>query len=203
MTQQLLFDNANERYKRKLFISTGYDFIEVKARIIEPYAPPTPQLKNQEIKVINAPSHFQHLGISSYKCSLTLLFYDKESYADYVQYVGWTHKFYDEKGNIYLGSVDSVKVVTKEANTKYAIEITMSLVKKDRIDTKLDVPFQDIQNTWFEKDVIEMAQFGLVQLVNIDGTPVLYFKPNNIVTRAEFITFLNRTRRLLDKIIRE
>ncbi len=199
----MLFDNANERYKRKLFISTGYDFIEVKGRIIEPYAPPTPQLKNQEIKVINAPSHFQQLGIASYKCSLTLLFYDKESYSDYMQFIGWTHKYYDEKGNIYLGSVESVKVATKEANTKYAIEITMSLVKKDRIDTKLEIPFQDISGQWFEKDVIEMAQFGLVQMVNIDGTPVLYFKPNAYVTRAEFITFLNRTRRLLDKILRE
>ena len=79
--------------------------------------------------MINAPSHFHQMGVSSYKAIINVLFRDKKSYHDYVMYVGWTHKFYDEKGNIYVGVVESIKV-----DPIFYHQDTMD---KDQRDTKL------------------------------------------------------------------
>jgi len=208
MSQQYPFGNSNDKYKKKLFVDTGAGYVEVKARIIEPYTPPTPQHKVKEIELINAPSHFHETGISSYKASLTLLFYDKSSYNDYLAYVGWTHKFYDEKGSIFLGTVDSVKPEVKVASTMYKLEIELILIKKDEYDRQNRFQFQDLVATdgtshWAKADIEEMANLGLVTVITVNGEPVIYFRPEDFITRAEFIVFLNRTRRLLERIIRE
>lgn len=203
MSQQYPFGDANERYKKKLFVDTGMEYVQVNARIIEPYTPPTPQPKVQELEIINAPSHFHQMGISSYKCTLNLLFNDKKSYNDYLMYCGWTHKFYDEKGHIYLGALDSIKPKAVEASRRYKVEITLILVKKDLYDRKDRFHFQDIDGHWAEDEIKEMANLGLITVITKDGQPVLYFRPNAYVTRAEFVAFLNRTRRFIERVIRE
>lgn len=203
MTQQYPFGNANDRYKKRLFVETGLNWMEVNAKIVEPYSSPTPQYNNKEIKMINAPSHLQGMGISSYQVRMGLLFPDKQSFADYVAFSGWTHKFYDEKGSIYLGSVTSIKSKAVEASTRYKVEIDLIMVKKDQYDDQDRFEFQDIEGHWAQNDIEEMSNLGLVTVITRDGQPVLYFRPNDYITRAEFITFLNRTRRLMEQILRE
>lgn len=203
MTQQYVFGNANDRYKKKLFVDTGFEYIEVKARVVEPYSPPAPQPNLREIKIQNAPSHFHQLGISSYKASMNLLFNSKQDYHDYLTLCGWTHKFYDEQGNIYLGALESIKAQPYEGNRRYKVEVSFVFVKKDAYDRKHRFEFQDIETHWAQQDIEEMSDLGLVVVVSKDGDPELYFRPNDYTTRAEFITFLNRTRRLVERIIRE
>jgi hypothetical protein len=208
MPTQYVFGSANDRYKKKLFVDTGFTFVEVKARIIEPYTPPTPQPTMKEIKIINAPSHIHHMGLSSYKATVTLLFNDKESYSEYLVYAGWTHKLYDEKGQMFVGSVESVKPEAKQASTRYVVTLELVMVKKDGYDQKHKFQFQDLEDQggndhWAKPDIEEMADLGLVTVISNDGQPVIYFRPNDYITRAEFVCFLNRTRRLVERIIRE
>lgn len=216
MSQRDPFGSPNDKYKKKLFVDTGMVFKEVKARIIEPYSAPSPQPQVKEIKIINAPSHFHQMGISSYKAILNMLFKDKKAFRDYSMYLGWTHKFYDERGNIFFGVVESVKVDPvfyhqgdPNIDQKgYKVELTMTLIKKDGYDEKSVVQFQDLQTTegkdhWARGAIEEMANLGLVVVSELDGTPILYFRPEDYITRAEFVTFLMRTKRLLERIIRE
>lgn len=203
MTQQYVFGESNDKYRKKLFVDTGFGYQEVKARVVNPYAPPSPIPNLKEIKITNAPSHFHQMGISSYKSSMNLLFDTKQNYHDYLTFCGWTHKFYDEKGNIFLGSMESIKPVPYEGNTRYLVEASFLFIKKDSYDRKHRFEFQDITDHWAEKDIGEMSDLGLVCVISKDGEPELYFRPNDYTTRAEFITFLNRTRRLVERIIRE
>jgi hypothetical protein len=203
MPQQYVYGSPNDKYKLKLFVDTGVNFMEVNCKIVKPYTPPTPQPNVKELKTVNAPSHINNFGISSYKVTLNLLFSDKVSYSEYLMYVGWTHKFYDEKGAMYLGSVETIKTTVYEANRKYVVEIDLIMVKKDAYKDKNRFEFIDIGGHWAEKDIEEMANLGLISVIQSNGEPVLYFRPNAYITRAEFITFLNRTRRLLEQIISE
>lgn len=216
MSQRDPFGLPNDKYRRKLFVSTGMEFMEVKARIIEPYSSPSPQTQVKEIKIINAPSHFHQMGVSSYKATLNLLFKDKEAYHDYLIFIGWTHKFYDERGNIYYGVVESIKADPvfyhqgdPDIDQKgYKAELSMTLIKKDGYDNESVMKYQDLQTTegkdhWAKKDVDEMANLGLIVVSELDGTPIIYFRPEDFITRAEFVTFLMRTKRLIERIIRE
>lgn len=203
MPQQYPYGLVNDRYKKKLYVDTGMNYTEVKARIIEPYTSPQQQPRSKEIQIINAPSHFHGTGFSSYKLSLTLLFNDKQTYADYLAFSGWTHKFYDEKGSIYLGALESIKATPKVASTKYKVEITLLLVKKDKYDEKDRFEFTDIKGHWAETEIAEMANLGLVTVMATDGAMVLNFRPNAYITRAEFVAFLNRTRRFIEQVLRE
>jgi hypothetical protein len=203
MSQQYVHGNANDKYKKKLFVDTGMEYVEVNCKVVEPYSPPAPQPKVKELQIINAPSHIHNLGIASYKCTLTLLFPDKQSYNDYLMHCGWTHKYYDEKGHIYLGSVDGLRPKPVEANKRYVVEITLVLIKKDAYDASNRFQYQDINGHWGQVDIEEMSNDGLVAVIAKNGDPVLYFRPNDYVTRAEYITFLNRTRRFIERIVRE
>ncbi|WMT39291.1 S-layer homology domain-containing protein [Paenibacillus sp. D2_2] len=216
MSQRDPFGLVNDKYKRKLFVDTGMEFMELKARIIEPYSSPSPQPQVKEIRIINAPSHFHQMGVSSYRAILNVLFKDKQSYHDYLMFVGWTHKFYDEKGNIYFGVVESIKadsVFYHQGDATidqkgYKVELTMTLIKKDGYDNKGVMEYQDLQTTdgkdhWAKPAVMEMTNLGLVVVSELDGTPIIYFRPEDFITRAEFVTFLMRTKRLLERIIRE
>lgn len=203
MTQQSIYSSANKRYPKRLFVKTGKRFDEVECRIVEPYTAPTPQDNSKEMKIINAPSHFQQYTVSSYKCNLSLLFMDKASFAKYLKYSSSMHKFYDEKGSIYLGVRNSIKVAHKEATTKYLVEIELLLIKKDVYDDKDRDQFQDIEGTLYQSDIEDMANLGLIAIISVDGIPVMYFRPTDALTRAEFIAFLNRTRKFIERIIRE
>lgn len=206
--QQYPFGNANDKYKKKLFVDTGFEYKEVNARIIEPYLPPAPQVRTKELEVVNAPSHFHTKGISSYKCTMNLLFPDKQSFRDYLMWCGWTHKFYDEKGHIFIGAVESMKQTIHEANRRYKVEIALILVKKDEYKKQHRYQFQDLVDTdgsthWAKADIEELSDLGMVTVIDREGYPVLYFRPEDFVTRAEFVVFLNRTRKFIEGVIRE
>ncbi|MBO9598583.1 MAG: S-layer homology domain-containing protein [Cohnella sp.] len=209
MPQQRPFSSANEKYRKKLFVDTGMTFAEVEARIVEPYNPPAPNLRVKELRIINAPSHFQQMGIASYATSFTLLFNNKEAYADYLVYCGWTHKFYDERGAMYLGAAASINPKAVEAGKRYLVEVSLVLIKKDSYDEPNKFEFQDLvdDNTgephWAKDDIEQMANLGLVSVLERSGEPILYFRPDAYSTRAEFVTFLTRTKRLIERVVRE
>lgn len=193
----------NHKYKKRLFVDVGMTFEEVNARIIEPYSPPAPIPKIARLDIINGPSHIHHSGISVYKTSFSLLFPNRRSYVEYMTYVGSTHKFYDERGQIFIGTVEDIKARSVEANKRYVLDVSMILVKKDQYDKKDFFQFQDIEGHWAEEQISEMANLGILSVTTIEGEPVLYFRPNDFVTRGEFVAMLNRTRRLLEKVLRE
>ena len=192
----------NHRYKKRLFVDVGMTFEEVNARIIEPYSPPAPVPKIARLDIINGPSHIHHSGISVYKTSFSLLFPNRRSYVEYMTYVGSTHKFYDERGQIFIGTVEDIKPRAVESNRRYVLDVSLILVKKDQYDKKDFFQFQDIEGHWAENQISEMANLGILSVTTIDGEPVLYFRPNDFVTRGEFVAMLNRTRRLLEKLLR-
>jgi hypothetical protein len=202
LTQQYLYGNPNDKYKKKLFVDNGLEYVEVKARIIEPYGSPVPQPNTKELKIINAPSHIQVMGLSSYRTTLVLLFESKEAYVEYMSLIGWGHKYYDERGAIYLGAVDSVKATPVEANRRYKVEVGLILVKKDQYNAPVrEHKFQDV--TYGEEDINEMARLGIITTYDKMGNPVLYFYPGAPCTRAQFAAFLMRTKRLLEQMLRE
>ncbi|MFF2480275.1 S-layer homology domain-containing protein [Paenibacillus sp. NPDC058071] len=213
MSQQNPFGSANERYRKKLFVDNGLGFVEVRARVVNPYEPPLPKMNVREIKIINAPSHLHQMGLSAYKAKLTLLFETKQDYSDYLAQCGWTHKFYDEKGHIFVGALESINAepVVKlngldnslDRNKGYKAEAEFTFVKKDGYDRKHRFAFQDIEGHWAQENIEEMSDLGLVSVITKDGYPVVYFRPNTRITRAEFVVFLNRTRRLMERSIRE
>lgn len=206
MSRQRPYVNPLEddyRYKKILFVDVGMTFEKVNARIIEPYTPPTPLPKTARMDILEGPSHIHHSGIAAYKCSFGLLFPNRRAYIEYMTYIGSTHKFYDERGQIYTGTVEDVKPRVVEGNRRYVLDITLILIKKDQYDKKDFFQFRDIEGHWAEKDISEMANLGLLAVTTIDGDPVLYFRPEDYTTRAEFVAMLNRTRRLIERILRE
>lgn len=196
------WDDA-QKYKKTLFVDVGMSFEKVDARVIEPYAPPSPVPKVAKIDILGGPSHLHHSGISVYKSTFGLLFPNRQSYIHYMTYVGSTHKFYDERGQIFIGTADDIKPRAVEANKRYVVDIALVLVKKDSYSKKDYFKFQDIEDHWAEDQISEMANLGILSVVNIQGEPVLYFRPNDFVTRGEFVAMLNRTRRLLERMLRE
>lgn len=202
MPQRIPFTSESKKFKRKLFIDTGFGYVEVKARIIEPYTPPALQPKVKELEIVNAPSHISPMGFSSYKCTLTLLFESHTNYSDYLAVCGWTHKFYDERGAVYLGALTGIKTEAVQANNRYKVEVQLTLIKKDKYERPNRFEFQDVSGHWAEDDITEMANYGLISIITRDGYPVLNFRPNDTVTRAEFVAFLNRTRRFVEQALR-
>lgn len=209
MTQQAAYFNADAKYKKRLFVDAGSEFIEVNARIIEPYSPPEPQLKIKDRTIISGPSTITGQGIASYKCTLRLLFYSRAAYSEYLNYISATHKFYDEKGSIFLGAVESTTRTVYEAAQKYVVELNLILLKKDSYDKQRRAQFLDLvdpgtlEPLWFANDVQELADIGVTSTINRDGSPVLYYNPDLNVSRAEFVTLLNRTRRWIERRIIE
>lgn len=205
MPQQSPHGSSNDKYKRKLFVDNGFEYQEVKARIIEPYTNPTPQANTKEIKLINAPSYIQSMAVSSYKTTLTLMFESKLDYSEYMTFIGWGHKFYDERGVIYLGSVESVKTTSVEANRRYKVEVSLILIKKDQQDRhKKELHFQDVsKDIWYYPDLEEMTRLGIITTYDQQGQPVIYFRPGAMLNRAEMASIIMRTKRILENMIRE
>ena len=206
MSRQRPYINPREdeqKYKKTLFVDVGMTFEKVNARVIEPYMPPAPMPKVAKLDVLEGPAHLHHSGISAYKSTFGLLFPNRRSYVEYMSYVGSTHKFYDERGQIYTGTVEDLRPRAVEANRRYVLDITLVLIKKDQYDKKDFFKFQDIEGHWAEEQISEMANLGILSVTTVDGDPVLYFRPNDFATRGEFVAMLNRTRRLLEKVLRE
>lgn len=189
-------------YKKTLFVREGLAFSEVRGRVIEPYSPPTPAINVAKLDVSGGPSHIHHGGVGVYKIVFSLLFTDRMSYVTYMANVQNLHKFYDERGQIFTGAPEDVKPRVVEANRGYVVDVTMVAIKKDAYDLTDVFDFQDIEGHWAEEQIREMTNLGLLSVVTNDGDPVLSFRPNDLITRGEFIAILNRTRRLLETSLR-
>lgn len=195
--------NEHSRYRKRLFVDVGMEFEEVKAQIVEPYSPPAPEPKLTELRILDGPSHLHHSGIAVYKTTFSLLFNDRQSYVKYMSYAGWTHKFYDERGQIYTGTVESIQPKAYEANRRYLVEVSLILIKKDEYLKRDRFQYQDIKGHWGEEQIKEAANLGLVSVVSHSGEPVLYFRPDDMMTRAEFTIVLNRTKKFIERLVRE
>lgn len=204
MTQVAPYGTASDKYRRALYVHNGIEFEEVGGALIEPYTSPQPQLKVKELEILNGPAHIHQMGISSYKAEITLLFRNKGSYTRYLSYLDKLHKFTDERGNIWLGVVESAPKVTKyESFNKYVVELSFIFERKAGWETEREVYFQDLENMYGKEDILEMAKLGLVATKTYDGQPVLYFAPADYMTRGEVASVLNRTRKWIEGALRK
>lgn len=202
MTQQNYYFNEDRGYKKRLFYYNGIRYVEVKARIVNEYKPPTPVMKTSINQTLAGPSGLVNQGVSHYSAAFTLLFYSKKEYADWLQFIRFTHKYYDEKGSIYLGLVQGEpRIEAVEQETKYLVNVEFVFVKKFDYDYN-NVPFTDIESHWAKQHIQEMTQRGLVTKYTYTGDEVHYFRPEDELTRAEAIAFLIRTYRYLDRILK-
>lgn len=203
MPQAVPFGSPNDPQRRILYVHNGIEFIKVPGRIIEPYNPPVPQMELNEHKIIGGPSHLHQTGPSSYTCDISLLFSSKSDYHMYMRYIDNLHKFIDERGNLFLGAVSSIKSSAHEGLTKYKLELGFLFEKKNSWEIKKQIYFQDIEGLAEETDILEMANLGLVATRYYDGEAVLYFSPLDYLSRAECTMILNNTRKWIERIVRK
>lgn len=190
-------------YKRKLFYDNGIRFIEVKARQINEYKPPTPVMKSTATEHIMSSAGLVSQGTSHYTATLTMLFYSKQDYAEWLQYIGSQHKYYDEKGTIYLGVVSGEpNIQTAEFESKYIISVGLLLVRKQEMDDRDEYNFVDIDDHWAKQYILEMRQRGLIAQYWNDGDGVQYFRPEDKLIRSEMAALVVRTHKYLDRILR-
>ncbi|MGG1652529.1 S-layer homology domain-containing protein [Paenibacillus sp. NRS-1780] len=203
MTQQSPNQSEDVIYKKRLFYDNGIRFVEVKAKLISEYKPPAPHLKSHVHETFSYSAGLVNRGTSHYTASLTLLFYSKKEYADWLSFIGSEHKYYDEKGTIYLGVVTGKPdIQTAELETKYIIQVQMSLIRKQGDEYRCKSQFIDLKGHWASSCIEEMEQRGMVPIPADEGEISPYFRPDEGCTRAEGITFLMRSYRYVDRILR-
>ncbi|AET59736.1 hypothetical protein HPL003_14925 [Paenibacillus terrae HPL-003] len=203
MTQQSPHKSEDMVYKKRLFYDNGIRFVEVKAKLINEYKPPAPNLKSYVHETFSHSAGLVNRGTSHYSATLTLLFYSKKEYADWLSFIGSEHKYYDEKGTIYLGIVTGQPdIQTAEMETKYIIQVQMSLIRKQSDDSHSKSQFMDLKGHWASSYIEEMEQRGMVTIHAAEGEDSPYFRPDESCTRAEGITFLMRSYRYVDRILR-
>lgn len=204
MSQWVPYGDGNDKQRRLYYVYNGVDYIPVKARIIEPYSTPSPSLDLKELKVIDAPSHLHQMGSSSYKVTLSLLFNTKKDLSEYLFYVTSIHKYIDERGNIFQGGVEgSPKITPYEGLTRFKVEVSLTLNKKDGWETERKLFYQDLDGIYQREDILEMASLGLIASRSYSGDEVLYFGPLEYLSRAEAATVANNLRKRLQNIIRK
>ncbi|ATO51375.1 S-layer homology domain-containing protein [Brevibacillus laterosporus] len=203
MTQQNSFHSEDYIYKKRLFYDNGIRFTEVKAKLINDYKPPSPSLKTHVNQTLSSSAGLISHGTSHYTTTLTLLFYSKKEFADWLQFSGAKHRYYDEKGTIYVGILTGEPDInTAEMETKYIVTIGLSLIRKQEHEYRYINQFIDMEKHWAKTYVDEMQQRGLIANYEDEGEAVSYFRPDKVCTRAEGITFLMRTYRHIDRILR-
>lgn len=203
MAQQKPNKTNDDVFKRKLFYDNGIRFVEVKGRLTGEYKPPTPVLKSHVNTTIQSSAGLVSLGTSHYVTALQFLFYSKDEFADWLQYIGAEHKYYDEKGTIYVGVVNGdVDIKSVEQESKYLVTVNLILIRKQDFEFRHQYPFIDIENHWAKTYIDEMQQRGLISTYASDGTPVQYFQPEVWVTRAQTTAFMVRTYKYIEKILR-
>lgn len=203
MTQIQPSWTADNEYKKKLFYHDGIDYREVRCRFTSDYEPPAPFMKTGINMNIQASAGLVGKGTAYYTLSLKMLFYSKEDMAKWLQYVGAEHKFYDEKGTIYLGVVtDSPAVETIQQETKYFVTVTLTMVKKQDFQIEREHGFIDIGDHWAREYIDEMVKIGAIDIHNNNGTKTQYFQPDEYGSRAHLVLFLTRTYRHMDRILR-
>ena len=203
VAQQKPNKTNDDVFKRKLFYDNGIRFVEVKGRLTGEYRPPTPVLKSHANTTIQSSSGLVSLGTSHYATTLQFLFYSKDEFADWLQYIGSEHKYYDEKGTIYVGVVNGdVDIKSVEQESKYLVTVNLILIRKQDFEFRHQYPFIDIENHWAKTYIDEMQQRGLISTYASDGTPVQYFQPEVWITRAQTTAFMTRAYKYIEKILR-
>lgn len=203
MAQQKPNKTNDDVFKRKLFYDNGIRFVEVKGRLTGEYKPPTPVLRSHVNTTIQSSSGLVSLGTSHYVTTLQFLFYSKDEFADWLQYIGAEHKYYDEKGTIYVGVVNGdVDIRSVEQESKYLVTVNLLLIRKQDFEFRHQYPFIDIENHWAKTYIDEMQQRGLISTYSSDGTPVQYFQPEVWITRAQTTAYMVRTYKYIEKILR-
>lgn len=203
VAQQKPNKTNDDVFKRKLFYDNGIRFVEVKGRLTGEYRPPTPVLKSHANTTIQSSSGLVSLGTSHYVTTLQFLFYSKDEFADWLQYIGAEHKYYDEKGTIYVGVVNGdVDIKSVEQESKYLVTVNLILIRKQDFEFRHQYPFIDIENHWAKTYIDEMQQRGLISTYASDGTPVQYFQPEVWITRAQTTAFMTRAYKYIEKILR-
>jgi hypothetical protein len=203
LSQQNVSSGADSVYRKKLFYDNGIRFKEIKARLINEYKPPTPVTKTNVNTTLQGASGLVGQGTSHYTATVSMLFYSKEDYASWLLFVGAEHKYYDEKGSIFLGLISGEPTVqTAEQETKYMVSINLILIRKQEFELRKKVPFTDTPGHWAEKYIDEMQQRGLVSTYDQDGQEVQLFRPDSVLTRAEGTTLLTRSYRYIDRLLR-
>lgn len=203
MSQQKPYRNEDDIYKKKLFYDNGIQFKEVKGRMTKEYVPPTPVLMSHANQALQSSAGMVQRGTSHYTLTLTFLFSSKKEYADWLQYIGSTHKFYDEKGTIYIGVVNgNLDIRAVEQESKYLVSVQLIMIRKQDFEFRHKAPFIDIDTHWAKTYIDELQQRGLISVYNSAGEEVQYFRPETYIDRAQTVTFLTRTYKYLNKILR-
>ncbi|MCY8957245.1 S-layer homology domain-containing protein [Bacillus cereus] len=203
MAQQKPSKSNDDVFKRKLFYDNGIRFVQVRGRMTGDYKPPTPVLKSHINENIQSSAGLVGKGTSHYSTTIQFLFASKEEFADWLQFIGAEHKYYDEKGTIYLGIVNSdLDIKTAEFETKYIITVNLMLIRKQDFEYRHQYPFIDIENHWAQTYIDEMQKRGLITTYASDGTPVQYFQPEVWITRAQTASYMTRTFKYIEKILR-
>lgn len=203
MTQRVIGWSADNEYKKKLYYHDGIGFKEVRCRFTSQYDAPTPYLKSGISLNLQGSAGLVSKGTSYYTTNLQMLFYSKEDMAKWLQYVGAEHKFYDEKGTVYIGVVtESPDIETIQQESKYLVGITLTMVKKQHFQVERTNPFVDLDGHWAKEYIKEMHQLGVINHVSSTGEDIMYFNPENFGTRAHMVSFVTRTHRYMDRILR-
>ena len=203
MTQQKPYRSEDDVYKRTLFYDNGIRFVEVKGRMVKEYTPPTPVTRSNVNKTLQGASGLVQRGTSHYQASVSMLFYSKAEFADWLQHIGFQHKYYDEKGSIFVGVVTGEpSIETVEMESKYMVSVNLILIRKQEFELRNKSPFIDTEEHWAKEYIDEMQQRGLISTYDSTGEPVQYFRPEKFIQRHEATAFLTRTFRHLDKVLR-
>ncbi len=203
MSQQSMNSGPDSVYRKRLFYDNGIRFKEVKARLIQEYKPPTPVMKTNVNTVLQGASGLVGQGTSHYTATVSMLFYSKEDYACWLHFIGAEHKYYDEKGAIFVGLISGEPAVqTAEQETKYMVSINLILIRKQEFEFRKKAPFLDTSGHWAEKYIDEMQQRGLLSTYDTDGQEIQLFRPDSILTRAEGTALLTRAYRYIDRLLR-
>lgn len=224
MSQQNTTKDASNKFKRSLFVDTGFGYQEVAnskgytgnsvdkinapsgteiGRIVEEYKSPSPTYQTAEIKPVSAPSIIHAGGKTNYKAQLRIIFKSKLQYDDFLFYSGNGIKYYDENGAIYKGAINEPPDVTMvNAGTWYDVKLSLILTIKENYDRYTTCEFTDIKGHWAEDVIKEMAAAGLITQMDRKGNYVYTFRPNSYTTRAEATSFLNRLCKYVERIVR-
>ena len=203
MTQQKPGQTNDGVYKRRLFYDNGIRFVQVRGRLTGEYKPPSPVLKSSINQNVQSSAGLVSQGTSYYSVTMQFLFSSKDDYADWLQCIGAEHKYYDEKGTIYVGIVSGdLDIQSVEQETKYLVTVNLAMIRKQDFEYRNEDPYIDIENHWAQEYINEMHQRGIISAYHSDGTEIQYFNPERWITRAHTTAFITRVYKHIEKILR-
>lgn len=203
MPQQRPYSSEDDVYKKRLFYDNGIRYIEVPGKFVNDYKPPVPKMKSHANETLQSPSGLVQSGTAHYTTSLTLLFYSKKEYADYLQFIGSQHKYYDEKGTIYIGVIDGdPEVSSLEMHTKYMLTVNLLLIRKSEFEVRSMENYIDTAGHWAEQYVNDMKERNLITVYGYNGDFVQYYRPEDQILRGEAASMILRSFKYLDKVLR-